>query len=216
MGIIRRLLALTVFLCAVALVGTAAYTYLYQRPDTLPPDANIVVLSAGIVDGEMSQQTAERTATAVELYNTLVARGEAPILLMSGGQGSNEPTSKAVLMGAFAERSGVPAEALRIEAGSHSTLQNALFSKDALGDAATGPIIIVTHRYHLPRAAASFWWAGMSDVTLFSAEPEDATPIIDGLILEAVKWPANAARAGIFSGLLAVGMDAEALLPYLQ
>lgn len=216
MGIIRRLLALVVLLCAISLVGTAAYTFYYQRPAELPQGAAIVVLSAGLSNGEMGSQTAERTATAVALYQELVARGETPIIVMSGGQGPDEPTAKATLMGDFAREAGVPITDLRIEAESQSTLQNALFTKSVLGEAAVGPLIVVTHRYHLPRASASFWWAGMKDVTLFSAEPEDATPIIEGLILESVKWPLNAARAAAYSGLVAAGMDKETLISFLR
>jgi uncharacterized SAM-binding protein YcdF (DUF218 family) len=216
MGVIRRLLALVVLLCGAALVGVAAYTYFYARPATLPPGANIVVLSAGITDGQMDAQTAERTATGIALYQELAARGETPILVMSGGRSEGDPAAKATLMADAARAAGVPVGDIRVEVESHSTLQNAMFSRDTLGQAAEAPLILVTHRYHLPRAWASFRWAGMDDLTLYSAEAEDAPPETSGLILEGVKWPANAARAALYSGLTAIGVDGAPLQPLLR
>lgn len=213
---IRRLLALAVLLCGAALVGVAAYAYVYQRPAELPAGANIVVLSAQIVNGQMDVQTAERTATGIALYQELAARGETPLLVMSGGRSDGDPAAKATLMADAARAAGVPVSDIRVEVESHSTLQNALFSRDLLGEDAQAPLIIVTHRYHLPRSWASFRWAGMDDLTLYSAEPPDAAPTIDGLILEGVKWPANALRAAVYSGLTAAGIGGETLVPMLR
>lgn len=216
MGVIRRLLALAVLLCGAALVGVAAYTFLYARPAELPQGANIVVLSAGLANGQMDAQTAERTATGIALYQELAARGETPILVMSGGRAAGDPAAKATLMADAARAAGVPVDDIRVEVESHSTLQNALFSRELLGDAAGEPLILVTHRYHLPRAWASFRWAGMDGLTLYSAEGEDAAPEMGGLILEGVKWPANAVRAALYSGLTAIGVDGPPLQPMLR
>lgn len=216
MGMIRRLVALVVLLCGAALAGVAAYTYLYARPSELPAGASIVVLSAGLSGAQMDAQTAERTATGIALYQELVARGETPVLVFTGGSDPGDPAARATLMADAARAAGVPVGDIRVEAEAKSTLQNALFSRDILGEAAAGPLIVVTHRYHLPRAGASFWWAGMPGVTLYSAEAEEDPPIINGLVMEGIKWPANLLRAGVYSGLTAVGVDAEPLAPMLQ
>jgi uncharacterized SAM-binding protein YcdF (DUF218 family) len=216
MGVIRRLLALVVLLCGAALAGVAAYTFFYARPAELPAGANIVVLSAGTTGGQMGAATAERTSTGIALYQRLVERGETPILVMSGGREIDAPAAQATLMADAARAAGVPVGDIRVEVESHSTLQNALYSRDVLGEAAGAPVILVTNRYHLPRAWASFRWAGMHDITLYSAEPEDAAPDTGALILEAVKWPANLARAGLFSAMTLVGADGADLAPLLR
>jgi uncharacterized SAM-binding protein YcdF (DUF218 family) len=216
MGVIRRLLALAVLLVGVSLVGVVGFAFFYERPAELPEGANIVVLSAGIANGQMDRQTAERTAAGIALYQELTARGETPLLVMSGGRSDGDPAAKATLMADAARAAGVPVGDLRVEVESHSTLQNALFSRDILGDRADAPLILVTHRYHLPRAGASFWWAGNDDLTLVSAEAGDAAPTMDGLILEGVKWPANVLRAGIYSGLAAAGVNGRTLTPLLR
>jgi uncharacterized SAM-binding protein YcdF (DUF218 family) len=216
MGVIRRLLALAILLVGVSLVGVVAFAYVYQRPAELPSGANIVVLSAGIANGQMDRQTAERTAVGIALYQDLTARGETPLLVMSGGRSDGDPAAKATLMADAARAAGIPVGDLRVEVESHSTLQNALFSRDILAGSADAPLIVVTHRYHLPRAWASFRWAGLDDLTLVSAEAEGAAPTMDGLILEGLKWPANVLRAGIYSGLSAVGVNDRTLTPLLH
>ena len=216
MGVIRRLLALAVLLVGVSLVGVVAFAFLYERPAELPSGANIVVLSAGIANGQMDAQTAERTAAGIAIYEDLVSRGETPLLVMTGGRSEGDPAAKATLMADAARAAGVPVTDIRVEVESHSTLQNALFSRDILADGAEGPLILVTHRYHLPRAWASFRWAGMDDLTLVSAEAGEAAPTVDGLILEGVKWPANVLRAAVYSGLTAAGVNDRTLSPMLR
>jgi uncharacterized SAM-binding protein YcdF (DUF218 family) len=216
MGLIRRLVALIILVCGAALAGVAAYTFFYTRPAELPAGANIVVLSAGTAEGRMDTATAERTATGIALYQELAARGETPLLVMSGGRGVSDPAAKATLMADAARAAGVPVDDIRVEVESHSTLQNALYSRDILGPEAEQPVILVTNRYHLPRSWASFRWAGMHDITLYSAEPVDAAPDTGAIILEAVKWPANMARAGVFSLMTAVGADGSDLAPLLR
>jgi uncharacterized SAM-binding protein YcdF (DUF218 family) len=115
-----------------------------------------------------------------------------------------------------ARAAGVPVDALRVEVESHSTLQNAIYARVILGADAEQPVILVTNRYHLPRSWASFRWAGMHDITLYSAEPADAAPDTGAIVMEAVKWPANLARAGVFSLMTAVGADGGDLAPLLR
>lgn len=216
MTLLRLLIALALLAIGVSLVGTAAYTYLHTPTETLPEGASVVVLSAGLTGSEMSARTAGRTARGIVVYQALEARGESPLLVMSGGQGIGDPSSHATLMGDAARRAGVPPSALRIEARSLSTLQNALYSRDILGPAAEGPIILVTNRYHLPRAWASFRWAGMDDLTLVAAEGPDDPPDTGGLWSEGIKWPGNALRAAVYSAATAIGLEESAVRPLLR
>ena len=216
MTLIRIFLALALLGIGVSLVGTVAYTYLHTPTETLPEGANVVVLSAGLSGSEMSARTAARATRGIVAYQALEARGETPLLVMSGGQGIGDPSAHATLMGDAARAAGVPATALRIEARSHSTLQNALYARDILGPAADGPIVVVTNSFHVPRALASFRWAGMQDVTMVSAEGPDDPPDIAGLLGEGIRWPGNALRAGLYSAATAIGMEESAMRALLR
>jgi uncharacterized SAM-binding protein YcdF (DUF218 family) len=61
----------------------------------------------------------------------------------------------------FMVSQGVPAAAIRVETGSHSTRENALYSK-ALIDAAPGRKILLTSDYHMFRAYRTFRKAGIA------------------------------------------------------
>lgn len=172
----------------------------------------IVVLSAGLApDGTMGGQTARRTQRGIALYQA----GHAPTLVMSGGREPGE-RSKAELMAEAARDAGIPATAIVAEDRSRSTLQNALFVEEALGAEAGGRLILVTHRYHLPRAWASFRWAGMNDLALAPARVALRPGVWHGTAMEAVKWPVNAARAALYSGLIAAGVTEPRAVPLLR
>jgi uncharacterized SAM-binding protein YcdF (DUF218 family)/lysophospholipase L1-like esterase len=93
-----------------------------------------------------------RTLLAAELYH----RGRAPIVLFTGGRPSGESCSIAETMAALARRVGVPADRIRTETSSQSTLQNAERSDAVLRTLGARRILLVTDRPHLRRAAAVF------------------------------------------------------------
>jgi uncharacterized SAM-binding protein YcdF (DUF218 family) len=77
-------------------------------------------------------------------------------------------------------------------------------------------VILVTHRYHLPRAWASFRWAGFTDITLVAADPDRVQITWQDLGYEVLKWPFNVLRGGAASLMMAVGApqpDVDAILP---
>jgi hypothetical protein len=93
-------------------------------------------------------------------------------------------------------------------------LQNAILTAD-LFPPATGPVILVTHRFHLPRAWFNFRAQGY-DVTALSAA--DTGPMrLDGWLLgEGPKWVVNLARAGLHAGLAAAGVERSAYMAWLE
>lgn len=72
-------------------------------------------------------------------------------MILSGGQGPDEPMSEAEAMQQFLIRNGVSKERLLLEAASTSTYENILFSKELLPSDVTS-VTIVTSDYHLARA----------------------------------------------------------------
>jgi uncharacterized SAM-binding protein YcdF (DUF218 family) len=94
------------------------------------------------------------------VWAALAARGGRPVMIVSGGQGSDERTAEAVAMAAYLTGRGFPAGQLVCEDQSRTTEENLAFSK-AIMDAArpAGPggkaarCVIVTSSYHVFRTA---------------------------------------------------------------
>jgi len=194
-----------------SLAVTAAASAFMPAP-AAPTGAAIVVLGGAQTNGLPDRQTRARVARGVALWRA----GAAPVLVMTGGAPDEGRPATAALMAALARIAGVPMAALRVEDRSHSTLQNALFARPLLPE---GTVILVSHRYHLPRAWASFRWAGIAPLRLVPAEERAA----DGRLwlndaapwLEALKWPLNVVRAALATALQAAGMAPGRVHPLL-
>ena len=77
-------------------------------------------------------------------------------------------------------------------------------------------VLLVTHRYHLPRAWASFRWAGFTDVTRVAADPDGGFQLNAQLLWETVKWPLNVVRAAAASAAMAGDVPRENFIKYLE
>ncbi len=132
-----------------------------ELPKDLHAEAIVVLGNRPPTDGRgrVMPETHRRVERGVELYQ----RGHAPILLMTGGPAPRGDV-EAEVMRSLAIELGVPEDAIRIEAKSRSTIENARFTKQLLsqqGEAARRPeIILVTSPYHLGRARRLFDCAG--------------------------------------------------------
>ena len=212
MRAVRKLIVI-VIAAFVLLVGVQrVYVETYTQAPVERPVRAVVVLSSGPVTPGRDGRTAVRTRAGVKLYFALSNADDEPRLVLSGGKGEGERVSKAEGMKELALEEGVPPNAILVEDRSGSTLQNALFSRHALGGDAPGQVVVVTDRFHIPRAWASFRWAGMSDLILVAADGEDEPVDWDNLMGEAVKWPVNIARAAAYSALSAAGWSKHDLL----
>lgn len=207
-----RLIAFIIFLIGGALLGTAWHMYSYTAPDPLPQaDAIVVISGSGGDTDPVTDGTRARTERGIELYQA----GLAPVIVMSGGPSGRLAEPVANRMAALAIASGVPQDAILIEGRSYSTLQNALFTRalpDLPPDAA---ILLVTERYHLPRAWASFRWGGFRTITLVGAD-DGPVEVTSGLLSEGIKWPANVLRALIASAAELAGVPPETIEPFLK
>ena len=212
MSILGKTVALGIFVGGAALVGVAGYIYTYSDPEPLPQAAAIVVLSGpgGDVPG-----TDGETRLRVDRGVALFGEGLAPLIAMTGHGIPGDETAHATHMAARAIELGVPETAILQEGNSFSTLQNALFVR-ALDEIDTSaPVILVSHRYHLPRAWASFRWAGFSDITLVAAD-EGPIQITSMLLQEGLKWPFNMVRAAGASIAFAAGAEEPQVTPWLR
>ena len=93
-------------------------------------------------------------------------------VVVSGGQGPEEPTSEAEAMAAYLVQKGVAPEQIIQEALSHNTFQNMTYSarhlKEAGVDLVDG-VLIVSNGFHLTRARMLAGRAGFENISTLAA-----------------------------------------------
>lgn len=213
MALVRWIIGIAAVAVAAALAGTSLYVALHEPSRSIDPAGAIVVLGAGI-DPETARPTAAmraRMALGADLY----AAGAAPRVIVTGGSSRQPARAVAREVRAVARSLGLPDAALTVEAASLSTLQNALFTRDLIGDPLT-PILLVTHRSHQPRALASFRWAGFGDIALAAPDADRPFALDAQIVREAVAWPVNLVRAALASAAMAADIPRSAYIALLE
>jgi uncharacterized SAM-binding protein YcdF (DUF218 family) len=110
-----------------------------------------------------------RIDRAVALFHA----GEVQNILVSGGVGKHPP-SEAEVMRDIAIEKGVPEERIFLETRSASTLENARECAEIIGRNSWKKVVLVTDRYHAPRARFLFRVFGVEVSTCFSeTEPSE-------------------------------------------
>ena len=99
-------------------------------------------------------------------------------VVVSGGQGDDEPTSEAQAMAGYLVEHGVEEESILLESESHNTTQNFQYSKALLAqeniDDSDG-VLVVSNGFHLTRARMLAQRAGFDNVSTLAA-PESHVP----------------------------------------
>jgi uncharacterized SAM-binding protein YcdF (DUF218 family) len=130
----------------------------YGQLDRAQPADAIVVLGARVYPpARPGPALTRRTYHAVALYQ----RGLAPVIICSGGLGPVPPT-EAEAACRLAASLGVPPEALLLEARSHSTEENALYTAELMAAHGWNSVIVVSDGFHLYRAGLLFAHAGLT------------------------------------------------------
>ena len=136
-------------------VSFVLYGFLYGRLGVPRHAGFVVVLGSGLLDGwRVSPLLASRLNRGRVIYQGLAAGGHDPVLIVSGGKGSDEQVSEAEAMAGYLTERGVPADRIQLEDQSESTEENLAYSKammDQLRPEAR--CVIVTSNYHVFRAA---------------------------------------------------------------
>jgi uncharacterized SAM-binding protein YcdF (DUF218 family) len=118
----------------------------------MPSYDAIVVLGAAVwADGVPSPSLRRRAMHAVSCYKA----GAAPRIIASGGVG-RFPPSEAEAIRRICVAEGVPESAIYIEDQSHTTLENIAFSARIARSFGGRRMLVVTDKYHLPRAILCF------------------------------------------------------------
>ena len=97
---------------------------------------------------------------------------EDTLIVVSGGQGSNEPTTEARAMADYLEERGVEEDQILLEDRSHNTAQNLRYSRALLeeaGEDLSGGVIVVSNGFHLTRARMLAQRVGFDQVSTLAA-----------------------------------------------
>lgn len=138
------------------LVAYVSYAAFYSRYTGRfgGPIAAVVVLGAGVPNGEVRPLLASRIRRGIEWMERDHAKGGSAVLLMSGGQGPDEPVPEGLAMARWATSQGVERSHIRVEGWSTTTEENLKNSTLVLRqEQLNGPIAVVTSSYHAFRAA---------------------------------------------------------------
>jgi uncharacterized SAM-binding protein YcdF (DUF218 family) len=135
-------------LCALWLVGVAAWiVYVGDRDQAAPADA-ILVLGAAAYDARPSPVFQERIRHALDLYR----RGYADTLVFTGGYGYGARFSESQVARRYAMREGVPADAILIETLSRTTYENLREARALMLERGLHRVIVVSDPLHMARA----------------------------------------------------------------
>ena len=159
----RRRALLTLVAAAVLVVCYLAflffcylsYGFVYRRMPIKRAADFVVVLGAGLIGGQrVSPLLASRLDRGRSVYESLdVANG--PMLIVSGGKGSDERLSEAEAMADYLVERGFPADRILKEDQSRTTEENLLYSAALMREARPQGYrcVVVTNDFHSYRAA---------------------------------------------------------------
>lgn len=149
---LRILLALVLvgILCFAGLFGAVMYgAYDHVSGD---PQVMLILGCRVMPGGEPSILLQDRLDTALDYLDD----HREMTVVVSGGQGSNEPTSEAACMADYLEKHGVDAGQIRLEDQSSNTMENFLASKQLLEeqgiDVGQEGVLVVSNGFHLTRS----------------------------------------------------------------
>ena len=133
--------------CWVAL-ATAVFIKEEITPEPGSADC-IIVLGAKVrPDRQPSTALLKRLEKALECYES----GLAPVIIVCGAQGTDEPCTEAEAMKEWLVERGVPADAVIEEGKSTSTEENLANAKAIMEERGMSTCIVTTNAYHLTRA----------------------------------------------------------------
>lgn len=150
-------------------VSYVLYAFLYGLLAQAGRSDFVIVLGAGLrPDGGVPPLLANRLNRGHQVWTALNRRpaaarkrepgqradGFRPLLIVSGGQGEDEPVSEATAMASYLTARGFPADRVLLEDQSRSTEENLMFSKAIMDELRPGArATIVTSDFHAFRAA---------------------------------------------------------------
>ena len=140
----------------VELAGYTMYAMYYGRLGLSRPAEAVVVLGAGLSGDKVTPLLASRIDRGMEAFHHLRSEGGDPVLVLSGGKGSDEIISEAEAMSRYARDAGIPEKKMILEDTSTTTEENLRNTVQIL--AARGidarSLVVATSNFHVLRAAS--------------------------------------------------------------
>lgn len=149
--------------CALAAAALGAVVFLgvltavcvcAGRERTAQPSDCIIVLGARVwPSGRMSNSLLYRCESALEAWKSGISQN----IIVTGGQGSDEPATEASVMRAYFLENGVPEQNVFAEETSVNTIENFRNAKKIMDANGWRTAAVATNDYHVQRA---LWIAG--------------------------------------------------------
>lgn len=137
------------------------YSWMYQMIPVKKQVDYLIVLGAGIRTEEVTPLLKSRLDKALEYFK----ENKEAYLVVSGGQGPDEPISEAVAMKNYLLSQGVDEHHILLEDQSTTTLENMVFSKKVIAKhwqkTGTPDVLFFTNNYHVLRGAVYARKAGL-------------------------------------------------------
>lgn len=184
-----------------------AYAYLYGRIRVRGDVDYVVMLGSGLIGGDrVPPLLASRLRKGLEIHDAQIARGgRAPLLLTSGGKGTDEKLAEARAMADWLIAEGVPEGHLRLEDRSRTTEENLEFSRAVMEAGDPGyRCVVVTNNFHAFRAAMMARKAGVNGQVLGSPTAKYFWPSATIREFVAVFWEHKIANLGICGSIIAL------------
>lgn len=147
----------------------AAVMYGSYNHITGDPQVMVILGCRVMPGGEPSMLLQDRLETALDYLE------EDPdiLVVVSGGQGSNEPVSEAACMAGWLEERGISEDRIFQEDQSSNTKENLIFSKELLAregiDVGETDVLVVSNGFHLTRARMLAERFGYGEVSTLAA-----------------------------------------------
>ncbi|SER72319.1 Uncharacterized SAM-binding protein YcdF, DUF218 family [Propionibacterium cyclohexanicum] len=161
------------------------------------PDPDVLlVLGSGLIGGKVPPLLATRLDRARELAAEEAVDGRAPLFLVSGGQGEDEPRSEAAAMAEYLRDHGVAPERILVEDASRNTRENLVNSTALLRERRIeGPVLAVTSSYHATRTDVLAADLGLGSIHVVGAPTAwfyaPGAFIREYLAILTYRWPLN-------------------------
>lgn len=144
-------IALILFSACYAFIIYLIFSSAFERAKTHKQYDMILILGAGIFNETVTPMLASRLDRALEIYKV---QSHNCNILVSGGQGPDEPISEALAMKNYLIKCGVSSSSILMESQSSSTYENFLYSKFFINTSFENvpSILCVTSQFHILRA----------------------------------------------------------------
>ena len=143
-----KVIAITLFCLGLILLGTVEGMILTQFRASPAPGADYVIILGAQWKSQGPSEVLRRRLESAAKY---LEQNPDTIVIVSGGQGGNEPISEAAGMRQYLVDIGISGERILMEDRSTNTMENLVFSSNLL-DKQNDRVVIVTNNFHMFRA----------------------------------------------------------------